>query len=78
MEPTDFELGDQPTPAAIRRLRLAAGLTMQQVADMLGLSGTARVAEYEAGRVNMSAGLWALLQLACGVHSQYKLIRRAA
>ncbi len=42
----------KPTAEAIRRARLAAGLTQQQVADLIGYSRRT-VQEWEAGRRNI-------------------------
>lgn len=50
-----------PTPNEIRSTRLAAGLSLRQLAKLLGLSGSARICEYENGKRNMSQRTYELM-----------------
>jgi len=51
-----------PTPAQIRAARTAAGLTMDQLSQLLGMSGRMRISEYESGRKLMPQARWELMQ----------------
>ncbi len=48
-----------PTPEEIRRVRLAAGLTMEEAADLAGLGHLTRWYEYEAGSRRPTPVRWA-------------------
>ena len=61
-----------PTPAEIRATRLAAGLSLRGLARLLGVSGSARVAEWEAGRRSMSSRTWELMRYKLRIHSKSK------
>lgn len=53
----DWMMARQPTKTQVRKARLAAGLSVQQAADMIGKSHRTWVA-YEAGTFKISASAW--------------------
>ncbi len=57
-----------PNPSDVAASRREAGLSQADMAAALGLSGQARIAEYESGKHTMPAALWSLWQLMCGQH----------
>jgi transcriptional regulator with XRE-family HTH domain len=71
------------SPAAIQAARAAAALTMQQAADLLGLSGKSRWAEWERprdakGAREPSLAIWNLFLLLTDQHPEWSLKRREA
>ena len=60
-----------PTPATIRSIRAAAGLTQSQAAAMVHAGGLARWAEYERGRHLISLADWELFLIKTGNHESY-------
>lgn len=57
-----------PTPSDVAQSRREAGLSQAAMALALGLSGPARIGEYESGKHAMPAAGWSLWLLMCGQH----------
>lgn len=51
------------TKEDFKSIRREAGLTQAQLSDFFGLSGKARIAEYESGVRNPSSGILKLYEL---------------
>ncbi|WP_270087216.1 helix-turn-helix domain-containing protein [Sphingobacterium sp. SYP-B4668] len=43
--------------AALKEARMKKGMTMQELADKIGVKGTNTISRYESGRLNLSADL---------------------
>lgn len=65
-----------PDPQGVRAARLAAGLTQEEAAELAGLSGHARWAEYEAGIRTPAASTWELFLLKAGLHPTMRISKR--
>lgn len=63
----------EPTPAAVRAARAAAGHTQTQAAEITHLGAQARWAEYESGRRRIDAARWELYLLLTGQHPSRRL-----
>ena len=53
----------QPTPAEIREVREAAGLTQTEAAELVHLGDRVRWTEYESGERNIDLARWELFLL---------------
>ena len=62
-----------PTPAAVRGLREQAGLSLAEMADLLGIGDRGTWARWERGERAMPIQVWALALLATGTHPRYRL-----
>ena len=65
-----------PTPEEVRALRVAAGLTQADAAEVAGLAGWRQWAGWESGERRPSAQSWELLLLRLGRHPRYILLER--
>jgi hypothetical protein len=61
-----------PSPGLIGGVRVAAGLTQQQAAEMVHLGSFQRWSEYERGIQPMDTARWELFLIKCGEHELYK------
>lgn len=66
-----------PTPGMITALRMRAGFTQQQAAELVHLGAAKRWSEYERGVQAMDAARWELFRIKCGVHQQFKPAKSA-
>ena len=62
----------EPTPEAIRRIRMNAALTQAQAAQLVHLGSTARWSEYERGVHPMDAARWELFLIKTGLSPHYR------
>jgi predicted transcriptional regulator len=60
-----------PTPSQVADSRRQSGLSQAAMAESLGLSGPARIAEYESGKHAMPAAVWSFWLLVCGQHPRH-------
>jgi len=68
-----------PTPADMKALRKAAGLSQRAAADLVGLSDAMRWSDYERSVHVISPQNWALFLLAIGQHPRLRIaVRRAS
>ena len=63
----------EPTPDAVRALREGAGMSLAQMATLLGLSDRGMWSRWERGAHGIPAQTWALALLALGQHPRYRL-----
>jgi len=62
----------QPSPALITGMRISAGLTQAQAAEMVHLGSFKRWSEYERGVQAIDPARWELFVIKCGEHELYK------
>lgn len=62
----------EPTPEAIRALREGAGLSLAQMAALMGIADRSTWVKYEGGR-GIPVQTWSLALLALGQHPRYRL-----
>lgn len=68
-----FDPATVPPADQVRVARLAAGLTLQQAAELAGVGAHQRWAEYENGRRAIDAARWELFLLKAGLHPTHAL-----
>ncbi|GGH25153.1 helix-turn-helix transcriptional regulator [Sphingobacterium alkalisoli] len=56
--------------AALKAARIKKGLTMQELADKIGVKGTNTISRYESGKLNLSADLIEKICSAMGVNPE--------
>lgn len=66
----------QPTPAAIKAARLAAGLIQLQAANLVGAASFQTWNYWESGKRSIPADSWALFLLATDQHPTLRLAKR--
>lgn len=74
-----LDVTTQPTPDQILAARQTAGHTQAQAAELVGLSGGIRWAEYERGGPTgrrIDACRWQVYLLATDQHPEYRLAKR--
>jgi hypothetical protein len=64
-----------PTTSLISGLRINAGLTQQQAAEMVHLGSFKRWSEYERGITTIDMARWELFLIKCGRHELYKPVK---
>jgi DNA-binding XRE family transcriptional regulator len=62
-----------PLPEGIRAIRLKAGLTQAQAADLAGLASRSRWVEYENGIRSPDSARWELFLLKTGLHPKLEI-----
>lgn len=62
------ELIEPPAPEEIKDLRIASGLTQDELAALVGLSGGIAISKYEQGNRRPSVQIWTLMLLFIGQH----------
>lgn len=66
---TDIEgLVEPPSPEEMKKIRIDSGLTQNEVAKAVGLSGGIAISKYEQGIRRPSAQIWTLILLFIGKH----------
>jgi transcriptional regulator with XRE-family HTH domain len=65
-----------PIAQKVRALRLAAGLTQREAAELVGLGAPARWSDYESGRHQIDAIRWLVFLLLTDQHPTHRLAAR--
>ena len=63
----------KPTPEQVKALRLKAGLSGSQFAELIGLSNRQLISDYENDRKTPNAQTWTLMLLATNQHPNFEL-----
>lgn len=63
----------KPTPEQVKALRLKAGLSGSQFAELIGLSNRQLISDYENDRKTPNAQTWTLMLLATNQHPGFEL-----
>lgn len=67
-----------PTPNEIRSARIAAGLSQEGAAMLVGLSGRAKWYAYESARAAIAPAAWELFLLKTGQHPDASMVLKLA
>ena len=63
----------KPTDEEVKTLRLKAGLSGSQFAELIGLSNRQLISDYENGKKLPNAQTWTLMLLATNQHPNFEL-----
>ena len=65
----------QPTGEEIKRVRVQAGLSRGEVAELIGLRHANRVGEFECDEAPIDNARWELLLIKCGQHERLRPLK---
>ena len=69
-------LVEPPTPEEIKNLRFESGLTQNELAELVGLSGGIAISKYEKGHRRPSAQIWTMMLLFLGEHPTLQITKK--
>lgn len=73
----DSRLIEPPSPEEMRRIRVDSGLTQDELAKLIGLSGGIAISKYEQGKRRPSAQIWTIILLFLNQHPTLHVINKS-